>query len=87
MELWYCDPVRNVTVSVPDDVYRGARIRAAEQGTSLSNLVAQYLAALSAQAVEFSRLEAQQDRVITGIKRFAAGNRVPRDEVHERSLR
>jgi hypothetical protein len=79
--------VKNITVSVPDDVYRGARIRAAEQGASLSSLVAQYLAALSSQAVEFARLEAEQDRVRQGIKRFTAADRVSREDLHDRSVR
>jgi len=38
-----CHTVANITVSVPDDVYRAARIRAAEQGSSVSALVAEYL--------------------------------------------
>jgi hypothetical protein len=79
--------VKNVTVSIPDEVYRGARIRAAEQGTSLSALVSQYLATLSMQALEFARLEAEQERVRRGIKRFSGSDRVPRDEIHDRPLR
>jgi hypothetical protein len=32
---------KNITVTAPDDVYRRARIRAAEQGRSVSALVAE----------------------------------------------
>jgi plasmid stability protein len=39
--------VKNITVSVPDDVHRAARIAAAEQGTSVSALVARHLEALA----------------------------------------
>jgi plasmid stability protein len=35
--------VKNVTVSLPDDVYRWARIKAAERDTSLSALVREFL--------------------------------------------
>jgi plasmid stability protein len=51
--------LKNITVTVPDDVDRNARIRAAERGTSVSALVGEYLRSLSGQETEFSRLEAQ----------------------------
>jgi plasmid stability protein len=38
--------VKNITVTVPDDVYRNARIRAAELGVSVSALVGEYLRSL-----------------------------------------
>jgi plasmid stability protein len=79
--------VANITVSVPDDVYRAARIRAAEQGSSVSALVAGYLCSLSEREAEFSRREAQQRRVQGEIDRFSARNRVDRDAVHERAVR
>ena len=47
--------VTNITVSVPDDVYRAARIRAAEKGVSVSVLVAEYLRSLSKHDAEFAR--------------------------------
>jgi plasmid stability protein len=79
--------VKNITVTVPDDVYRSARIRAAEQGRSVSALVAEYLRSLSARDAEFSRLEAQQRRVQSEIQRFRAGDRLDREQVHKRAVR
>ena len=79
--------MKNITVSVPDDVYRAARIRAAERGSSVSGLVAEYLRSLSERELEFSRLEAQQRRVQAEIRRFRAGDRLDRDEVHSRAVR
>jgi plasmid stability protein len=79
--------VTNITVSVPDDVYRAARIRAAEQGSSVSALVAEYLRSLSEREAEFSRLEAQQRRVQAQIERFRAGDRLDREELHRRAVR
>lgn len=79
--------MKNITVAVPDEVYREARIRAAEQGSSVSALVADYLRSLGEGDAEFSRLEAQQRRVQREITHFRAGDRLDRDELHERALR
>jgi plasmid stability protein len=79
--------MKNITVSVPDEVYRAARIRAAERGSSVSGLVAAYLASLSEREAEFARLEAQQRQVQDQIERFRAGDRLGRDELHQRALR
>jgi plasmid stability protein len=79
--------VKNITVSVPDDVYRDARIRAAERGSSVSGLVAEYLRSLSEQDGEFTRLEAQQRQVQGQIDRFRAADRLERDEIHGRAVR
>ena len=79
--------MKNITVSVPDEVYREARIRAAERGSSVSALVGEYLRSLAGQAVEFSRLEAQQRQVQATIKRFRAGDRLSRNEIHDRAVR
>jgi hypothetical protein len=79
--------VKNVTLSVEDEVYRVARIRAAERGTSLSGLVADYLRSLAADEAEFTRLEAQQRDVAEQIGRFRAGDRLGRDELHRRAIR
>ncbi len=79
--------MKNITVSVPDDVYRAARIRAAEEGRSVSGLVAEYLRSLTGADEEFLRLEAQQHRIQAQIDRFRASDRLTRDEVHDRALR
>jgi hypothetical protein len=79
--------VKNVTVSVPDDVYREARIRAAERGTSVSALVSDYLRSLAGEAAERARLEAQQRRIMSEIKGFSARDRLDRDAIHERGVR
>jgi len=79
--------VRNITVAVPDDVYREARICAAERGSSVSALVAAYLRSLSDRETEFARLLTAQQAVQIEIGRFSAGDRVDRDELHGRALR
>jgi plasmid stability protein len=79
--------VTNITVSVPEDVYRSARIRAAERGSSVSALVAEYLRSLSEREDEFARLEAQQRSVQERIDRFSARDRLDRNELHRRAVR
>jgi plasmid stability protein len=79
--------VTNITVSVPEDVYRAARIRAAERGSSVSGLVAEYLRSLSEREDEFARLEAQQRSIQEQIGRFSARDRLDRDKLHRRAVR
>lgn len=80
--------MKNITVSVPEDVYRDARVRAAERGTSVSALVGECLRSLSTEAeLEFARLEAQQKQVQGEIRRFRARDLVGRDELHDRAIR
>jgi plasmid stability protein len=79
--------MKNITVSVPDEVYRAARIRAAEEGRSVSGMVTAYLHSVSGKGTEFARLEAQQRRIQSQITRFRAADRLARDEAHERAVR
>lgn len=76
--------MKNVTVSVPDDVYRQARMRAAERDTSVSALVADYLRSLSGPSPEFIRLRDLQRTITNALSDFSAADRLDRDELHER---
>jgi plasmid stability protein len=87
VKLCYSPAMKNITVSVPDHVYRQARIRAAERGTSVSALVGEYLRSLSGQEPEFSRLEDQQKQIQSQISRFRARDRLGRDQLHDRAVR
>ena len=79
--------MKNITVSVPDDIYRDARVAAAQRDTSVSALVVKYLERLSGRMDEFARLEALQHDVQTEIRRFRAADRLSRDEAHDRAVR
>jgi plasmid stability protein len=79
--------VKNITVAVPDEVYRAARVRAAEGGTSVSALVAGYLRSLVHGNDDFALLAARQRAIQAGIEQFSAAERLGRDEVHDRALR
>ena len=86
-KLCYCETVKNITVSVPDDVYRNARVAAAQRDTSLSALVVAYLERLSGRMDEFARLEALQHEMQAEIGQFRAADRLGRDEIHDRAVR
>ncbi len=83
-ELWYCETVKNITVSVPDQVYRRARIRAAARDTSVSALVREFLEGLGHEESDFGRRKRLQAEVLSSVRRFRAGGRLRRDEVHDR---
>jgi Arc/MetJ-type ribon-helix-helix transcriptional regulator len=78
--------VKNITVSVPDNVYHDARVAAAQRDTSVSALVVAYLERLSGRMDELARLEALQQEVQAEIGQFRAADRLGRDEVHDRAV-
>jgi len=79
--------VKNLTVSVPEDVYRRARVKAAERGTSVSALVAAYLRRLAEEEGEFERLAALEKQLRDQIEEFTATDRLDRDRIHDRAFR
>ncbi|TQL62189.1 hypothetical protein [Rarobacter faecitabidus] len=78
--------MKNITVTVPDDVYRAARIAAAERDRSVSALVTDYLVELAQRHSEFSRRLDLQHKVQAQIVEFSA-QRLTRDEIHDRAVR
>jgi hypothetical protein len=76
--------VKNITVSVDDEVYRRARRKAAEQDTSVSALVRQFLTELAASESEAERLKREERALRARIHAFSAADRVPREDVHVR---
>jgi len=79
--------VANITVSLPDDVYRRARIRAAEQNTSVSKMVRQFLTEVGTAETDFERRRRLQDQVLAAIPAFSARERLTREQVHDRAVR
>jgi plasmid stability protein len=55
--------VKTVTVSLPEAVYRKARIKAAERGTSLHALVREFLISIGEES-DFARRKRLQDDVL-----------------------
>jgi hypothetical protein len=76
--------VKNVTVSLPDEVYRKARVKAAERNTSLSSLVREFLVSLADDDREFKSLERLQEESYAKIESFEASRRLTREELYRR---
>jgi hypothetical protein len=80
-----CEIMKNITVSLDDETYRNARMKAAELDTSVSALVRRYLTQLGAGETEFQRLKRRErelrTRVPTG---FRAVDNLGREQAHER---
>lgn len=76
--------MKNITVTVDDEVYRRARVKAAERDTSVSALVRQFLVDLAKEGDEFERLEQLEKAIREQITDFDASDRVPRDELYDR---
>ena len=76
--------MKNITVAIADDVYRRARVRAAERGTSVSAAVRDFLIRWSGQETEFDRRKRLQNETLRDVDTFRAGDRLSREEIHRR---
>ena len=76
--------MKNITVSLDDESHRRARMRAAEQDTSVSAMVRRFLLDVGASETEADRLKREEARLRDTIKSFRAGDRVGRDDLHRR---
>lgn len=85
---WYCEYVKNITVSVDDEIYHRARLRAAELRTSVSALVKKMLAEIAGQETDFDRLRREEQELRARLRArgvaFRASDRLARDELHDR---
>ena len=58
--------MKNITISIDDDLYRRARMKAAEQGTSISAWFRDFLIRLTvgeAAETEFQRLASEEQEI------------------------
>ena len=76
--------MKNVTVSLDEETYRNARVRAAEMGRSLSALVREYLRELGSEESEFERRHQHELKLREKITGFRASDRLSREELYER---
>ena len=77
--------MKNVTVSLDDETYRNARMRAAELGTSVSALVRRFLTELGSAETEFQRRKRREYELRRRISAdFRATDNLTREQVHER---
>jgi hypothetical protein len=83
--------MKNITISVDDELYRQARMKAAEQSTSISSLFKNFLIRLTAgesAETDFQRLAREEQELraelrarVLGLK---PGHNLTRDELHDR---
>ncbi len=76
--------MKNITVTVDDETYRRARIKAAERDTSVSALVTRFLTELAADETNAERLKREERALRERIASFRAADRLPREDVHRR---
>ena len=83
--------MKNITVSVDEELYRLSCIKAAEAGTSVADLVRSYLVEFVQDRTaksRFDRLRKLQDETLAAIRARGGGLRaadnLPRGELHER---
>lgn len=86
VEEVYCGivAVKNITVTLDDELYRRARVRAAELGRSVTAVVRAFLTDFAGGETDFERRKRLQDETIASIRAFRAGDRLSRDAVHQR---
>jgi plasmid stability protein len=82
--ILYCENMKNITVSVDDETHRRARIKAAEQETSVSALVKQFLTALAEGGNATTHLAREEKALRERIRNFSAADRLSRAELHDR---
>jgi len=78
--------MKNITLSVPDEIYREARVAAARQDTSLSALVASILHEIATGQPRHTTRHAAIDTAFSAVTHFAAADRLSRDQVNDRAL-
>ena len=78
--------MKNITVTLDDETYRKARIRAAELDTSVSAIVRKYLTEFAESESRFERLKKQEEALLAKIEKFTAEDLLPREALHDRKL-
>lgn len=84
--------MKNLTLTISDELYRAARVTAAQRETSISALVASQLEEItgmsqSARASARDELMEVLERVRRDNPGFNASDRLPRDELYTRGIR
>ncbi|MFO1102044.1 MAG: hypothetical protein U1E20_03960 [Methylocystis sp.] len=81
---YYCDNMKNITVSLDDELYRRARIRAAREDTSVSAVVRRFLTEFASEGSAFERLKRQEQELRAQIQEFCASDQLSRESLHDR---
>lgn len=76
--------MKNITVSVDDETYRRARMKAAAEETSVSAVVKRLLAHYASTADGFDALAQEEAALRVQVSAFDAGQHLARDALHRR---
>lgn len=76
--------MKNITISLDDETYRRARIKAAEKDTSVSALVKQFLNDIASGETQNEQLKREEKALRAAIRNFRASDNISRDELHLR---
>jgi len=76
--------MKNITVSPDDEIYRRARIKAAERDTSVSAIVKSFLIEFAQGESETERLKREERSLRSKIQDFSASERLTREDLHSR---
>jgi plasmid stability protein len=76
--------MKNITVSIDDELYRVARIAAAQRGTSVSALVRDYLRSLAPSVAGQQEANRALFAAMDKAKHLRAADRLSRDASHAR---
>ncbi|MGH8727027.1 MAG: DUF6364 family protein [Burkholderiales bacterium] len=76
--------MKNVTVSIPEEIYRRARVKAAAENTSVSKVVSRFLESYGAEEERIVAARAQMETLFRKVKGFGVGKKISREEIHAR---
>lgn len=80
--------MKNITLSVDDETYRLARIKAAEREQSVSAMVRDLIRGLAARPVDdLAEKNARLLAAFAASKNFSVSDRLTREEIYDRSRR
>lgn len=81
----YTMPTKNVTLSIPVELLRRARVLAAQRDTSVSSLVAELLGQLTGEVVDYDEMWAEEERLMdAGLEMRIGPITWSREELHAR---
>ena len=78
--------MKDITVTVEDEVHRRAYIKATARDASVSTAVREFLIRLSSEETIFERRKRLQIEAFYNIESFRAGDPPSREDAHRRSL-
>jgi hypothetical protein len=80
--------MKNITVTVGDDIYHKARVRAAERKSTISALVKDFLTKIVEEETSFERMKREEDGLRQNMRQegfiFSAEDRYSREDLHDR---